>query len=161
MAFKSNQSRKAAFANMNSRYRKQNRLKDSITTNAPLQPKATAKSNNPYVETPMARIIPKDYDYYILAGKIMIPFLSTSIIGMPISTHVANSASKSIKDSYKFYKRTNDIDDALFIGMKSFVNNYAKEIAIESLYQKDENDIFDDVLEGMVLLSSIVTDNLF
>ena len=172
MKFKNDRHRRAAFANMNSGsnlIRKNKRggyePKNIRTDQAPIHQKAVSKLKKLPIEISMPRIIPHDYDFYISAGKKTLPFLSTSILGVPISTTVANATFNSIEDSYKFYKQSNNIDDALFIGMKSFVNNYAKNFTIEylqnNLHKKDDDDIFDDVLEGTIILSSIVIDSFF
>ena len=134
--------------------------------------KAPSKSKKPSSEISRAQIIPQDDNLYksfisagISAGTKALTVLSTSIFGVPISTTVTNATFNSIEDSYKFYKETNNIDDALFIGMKSFVYNYTNNSIIEysqdNLHKKNDDDIFDDVLEGAILLSSIVVDSFF
>ena len=166
MNFKNDKSRRAAFAKMNSvsnSIRKHKRgwyePKDIRTGKAPIHQKAATKSKNLSSEISNAKIIPQDYNFFISAGKKTLPFLSTSILGVPISTTVANATFNSIEDSYKFYKQTNNIDDALFIGIESFVKNYVKNSTIDYLQRKNDDDIFDDVLEGAILLSSIVVDS--
>lgn len=170
MRFKNDKQRKAVFANMHLKSNlikkhpgERYETKDIRTGKAPNHQKVAPEPKKYYNEISMPLIIPHDYNLYLSAGKNSLRFLSTSILGVPISTTVVNATFSSIEDSYKFYKQKNDIDDALFIGMKSFVNNYAKNVPIEylqnNLHKKDDNDIFDEVLDGIILLSFIVTDS--
>ncbi len=94
-----------------------------------------------------------------LFGKATLSFLATSILGVPISTNIEDAAFHSIEDSYRAYKKTNEIDDAVFVGIESFVNTYAKNYTFDYLQknmQKTDNDIFDDVSKGMILISTTI-----
>ena len=170
MSFKNYRQQKAAFANMNSKLTlntkhkpEWNEQKYIRTDEAPIHQETALKLKKPSNEILIDRIFPQDYVSCINVGKKTLPFLSTSIIGVPISTTVANAAFSAFEDSYKSYKQTNNIDDALFIGMNSFINNYANSLTFEyllnNLPEKNDNDIFDEVLNGIILLSSIVTDS--
>jgi len=169
-------SRRAAFAKMNEKelnvIRTESRKKgkgwheekDIRTDKARRHQEVASKSKKPSNELSNARIVPQDSDFYFNVGKKTLPFLSTSILGVPISTTLANATFNSIKDSYKCYEQRNNIDDALFIGMKSFVNNYAKNFTFEYLQNNSDekdDDIFNEVLEVTILLSSVVIDSFF
>lgn len=92
-------------------------------------------------------------------GQISSPFLS-SIFGFPISSSVTTATLHSLYDSYKTYNQTERIDDALFEGMKSWMNNYMKirshTYLQKNLSEKTDDGLFSDVIHGVSLVSSLI-----
>ena len=94
------------------------------------------------------------------AGRQIMPIFLSSIIGVPIPNSVSNAAFDSIVDSYEDYKEKKNIDDALYVGVESFVNNYTRNYASDYLQshiqKRTDDEIFKDVLLGTILLSSSI-----
>lgn len=169
-------SRRAAFAKMNEKnlnvIRTESRKKgkgwheekDIRTGKARRHQEVASKLKNSFNEISNTRIVPQDSNFYFNVGKKTLPLLSTSILGVPISPTLADATFNSIKDSYKCYEQRNNIDDALFIALKSFVNNYAKNFTIEYIqnnFDEKDDDFFNKILDGTILLSSVVIDSFF
>ena len=114
-------------------------------------------AKNPITKSSNNQIIPNQ-SIPKYAGRQAMPMILSSIMGVPIPTSVSNAAFDSIVDSYGAYKKRKNIDDALYVGMKSFVKNYTRNSAygyLQSHVQKKTDDvIFKDVLLGTMLLSS-------
>ena len=79
-----------------------------------------------------ANILPEDNNLYFYAGKKTLPIL-LSFSGIPTSKAIIDATINSIDDSFSYYSKSNRFDDALFIGTKSFIKNYAKNCSIEYL----------------------------
>lgn len=112
------------------------------------------------VINPSDNLMISNQNFYRYIEKKTILLISSSIIGVPISNSVSNAAYDSIIDSYRVYNENKNIDDAFFVGLESFVNNYARNSAINYLQKhmqkKTDDDIFKEVLEGTILLSSLI-----
>ena len=92
-------------------------------------------------------------------GQISSPFLSL-ILGFPIPLSITTPTLHSLYDSYKTYNQTERIDDALFEGMKSWMNNYMKirshTYLQKNFSEKTDDDLFSDVIHGVSLVSSLI-----
>ena len=77
---------------------------------------------------------------------------------------IAKAIAPSIEDSFSSYYKSNKIDDALFIGLNSFVKNYAKNYSFDYLQKniqnKTDDDVFNEILEGTKIISSIIIENI-
>lgn len=119
--------------------------------------KQVRKTEKPNTKSSNIQVIPsqKPLKY---AVRQVIPMIISPIIGVPIPNSVSNAAFDSIVDSYEVYQEKKNIDDALYVGVESFVNNYARNSVndyLQSHVQKRTDDtIFKDVLLGIILLSS-------
>lgn len=101
----------------------------------------------------------KDPEIFNFFRKATLSFLATSMLGVPISTTVEDAVFHSIEDSYRAYKKTNEINDAVSVGIESFVKTYVKNYTFDYLQknmQKTDDDIFDEVLEGIILISTTI-----
>lgn len=118
-------------------------------------------AKNPVTKSSNNQIIPNQ-SIPKYAGRQAMPMILSSIMGVPISTSVSNAAFDSIVDSYGAYKKRKNIDDALYVGMKSFVKNYTRNSGydyLQSHVQKKTDDVFfKNVLLGTMLLSSSMID---
>ena len=114
-------------------------------------------AKNPITKSSNNQIIPNQ-SIPKYAGRQAMPMILSSIMGVPIPTSVSNAAFDSIVDSYGAYKKRKNIDDALYVGMKSFVKNYTRNSAYDYLQshvqKKTDDEIFKDVLLGTMLLNS-------
>lgn len=102
-------------------------------------------------------------DFYLSVGKKMLPIIS-SFSGVPTSRHIVEAVITSIDDSSSYYSKSNEFDGALYIGIRSFIKTYSKNYSIGYLQKNIQNDNKDDgfneVLEGVILLSSILIENV-
>ena len=171
----SDKQRKAMFANMRSNTfkldkdlqlpRAQNILPDTPTNrNAWLKEGEARRTKKPITKSSNNKIIPSQ-NLSKYAGRQAMPIILSSIIGVPIPNSVSNAAFDSILDSYEVYKEKKNIDDAFYVGVESFVKNYARNSGygyLQSHVQKrTDDDIFNDVLLGTILLSLSMTESYF
>ena len=151
--FANDRQRKAVMSIINSSKRTQNIHFNDVNQVRTIKKPTTKSLNN--------QIIPSQKILKYAERQIM-PIFISSIIGVPIPNSVSNAALNSIEDSYKDYKEKKNIDDALYVGVKSFVKNYTRNSASDYLQshvqKRTDDEIFKDVLLGTILLSSSITD---
>jgi hypothetical protein len=164
--------RRAAFAKMNEKklntIRTESRKKgkgwheekDIRTGKAKRHQEAASKNNSLLISN--ARIIP-DSNFVLHNGKQALPILLL-FSGLPTSGIIAKATFDSIEDALNLYYKSNKIDDALIVGLKSFLKNYAKNYPMDYLQQNMQNrtddNVFNELLEGIKIISSIIIENI-
>ncbi len=94
------------------------------------------------------------------AGRFAVP-LMFSLSGMDDPLIVAKAGLNSFEDSLKKYKETENIDDAVISGVKSFVKNYIIDKADNymasnfSLLKDGDNGEYEAALKGTILITSL------
>ncbi len=120
-------------------------------------PETTNKKSKP----PIGRIAPqeKTLDFFSKAGVFAVP-LMFSLTGFDDSYLIGKACINSFKDSWEKYKITNNVDDAVISGIKSFVKNYTLDKAGNSiseflLHKNDTNSEFEAILKGTISMSTV------